>query len=171
MHRAGFLVVDRKTGPVKLVHVPRAAVSLTGGIQPETLRRALGREHFENGLAARLLLALPPDRQRRWTEAEVAKSVERSIEEVFTRLFSLEMEEGVGDELSPVILRLTPRGKEAWVAFFTQHAQEHVDITGDLAAVWSKLEGYAARRHGCRQGRRCARAIRHECAAPPRPRC
>src|SRR5207244_2361593 len=53
MHRAGQLIVDRKSGPEKLVHVPRAAVSIVGTIQPETLRRALGREHFEDGLAAR----------------------------------------------------------------------------------------------------------------------
>jgi hypothetical protein len=147
MHRAGQLIVDRKSGPVKLVHVPRAAVSITGGIQPETLRRALGREHFEDGLAARLLLAMPPARERRWSEVEVDPALETAVEKVFGRLYSLEMaKDGEGEgEPRPVALRLTPEGKAAWVRFFEGHARQHVDLTGDLAACWSKLEGYAAR--------------------------
>ena len=46
------MIVDRKTSGT--IYVPAAAVSIAGGIQPETLRRALGTEHRENGLAARL---------------------------------------------------------------------------------------------------------------------
>jgi hypothetical protein len=44
------IMVDRKSGQSKTIYVQRAAVSVTGGIQPETLRRALGAEHRENGL-------------------------------------------------------------------------------------------------------------------------
>ena len=60
MHGGRSIMVDRKTGDRKTIYVPRAAVSVTGGIQPATLQRALGRAYFENGLAARLLLACPP---------------------------------------------------------------------------------------------------------------
>ena len=70
----GTLLVNRKTGR-NLIYVPRAAVAVCGGTQPRTLAAALaGRyssdgsealekpsaEHFANGLAARLLLAMPP---------------------------------------------------------------------------------------------------------------
>ena len=44
------LTVDRKTGAVKMLHVPRAAVSIVGGIQPGVLRAAIGREHLQDGL-------------------------------------------------------------------------------------------------------------------------
>lgn len=71
LHRAGPLIVDRKSGQ-RTIHVSRAAVSITGGIQPVTLREALGRRHFDNGLAARLLLAMPPRRVKRWSEAQVS---------------------------------------------------------------------------------------------------
>jgi hypothetical protein len=145
MHRAGPVIVDRKSGPVKLVHVPRAAVSITGGVQPETLRRALGREHFEDGLAARLLLAAPLPRRRSWTEAEVDPDLEAAVEAAFSRLYALQLGESAEGDPYPVTLRLTPEGKRAWVGFFQEHAREHVDLTGDLAAAWSKLEGYAAR--------------------------
>jgi hypothetical protein len=146
MHRAGPVIVDRKSGPIKLIYVARAAVSVTGGIQPETLRRALGREHFEDGLAARLLLAMPPRRVRRWTEAEVKPALEQAVADVFGRLYCLDLEaDPESGESRPLTLPLTAEGKAAWVKFFGEHAREHVELSGDLAAVWSKLEGYAAR--------------------------
>jgi hypothetical protein len=145
MHRGGQLLVDRKSGAVKLIHAPRAAVSVVGGVQPETLRRVLGREHFEDGLAARLLLCMPPRRVRRWTEADIDPDLERQVGATFDRLYSLEMAESEEGDPTPVALRLTPDGKEAWVSFFTEHAREQVELSGDLAATWSKLEGYAAR--------------------------
>lgn len=65
MHRAGPLTVDRKTGR-RVIHVPRAAISIVGGVQPGALAAALAgryspregeegmdkpsREHFDNGL-------------------------------------------------------------------------------------------------------------------------
>ena len=63
MFGARDLLVDRKSEGQKPIFVPRAAVSIVGGIQPQVLRRALGPEHFENGLAARMLLTMPPTTQ------------------------------------------------------------------------------------------------------------
>jgi hypothetical protein len=145
MHRAGHLLVDRKSGPVKIIHVPRAAVSIAGSIQPETLRRALGLQHFENGLAARLLVALPPRRPKRWTELEVDPDLEEDLARVFERLYSLELVASDDAEPRPVTLRLTAEAKQAWRSFYDAHADEQAALTGDLAAAWSKLEGYAAR--------------------------
>ncbi len=45
------IVVDRKTS--EPLNVPCAAVSITGGIQPGTLQRALGQKYRDNGLALR----------------------------------------------------------------------------------------------------------------------
>jgi len=42
VHRADSLLVDRKSGAIKTIFISRAAVSVCGGIQPGTLRRALG---------------------------------------------------------------------------------------------------------------------------------
>jgi hypothetical protein len=139
------LVVDRKTGVPPVVHVPRAAVSVTGGIQPAVLKRALVREYFENGLAARLLLAYPPRRVKKWTEAEVDREVEARLDEVFRRLYALEPELDERGEPCPQVLGLTDEAKAAWIGFYGEHAEEQVAMTGDLAAAWSKLEGYAAR--------------------------
>jgi len=64
---------------------------------------------------------------------------------MFDRLYSLEPALGQDGESEPGIVRLSPEAKRAWIDFCSEHAQEHVDLTGDLSAAWSRLEGYAAR--------------------------
>ncbi|MFM9957267.1 MAG: DUF3987 domain-containing protein [Phycisphaerales bacterium] len=137
------MVVDRKTGG--MLYVPRAAVSIAGGIQPETLRRALGQEHRDNGLAARLLLTCPPRRAKRWTEADVNADTEAAVAMVFDRLFGLTPETDDDGDERPRLVTLADNGKRAWVTFYNEHAGEQVNLSGDEAAAWSKLEGYAAR--------------------------
>ena len=139
------MMVDRKSSLSKTIYVPRAAVSVVGSIQPEILRRALGVEHRENGLAARLLLACPPRQAKRWTEADITPDMENRIEAVFDKLYDLEPTVDQDGEAQPVTVPLSIDGKAAWVDFYNEHAQEQAELTGDLAATWSKLEGYAAR--------------------------
>ncbi len=139
------VVVDRKGGNSRTIYIPQAAVSIAGGIQPETLRRALGVEHRENGLAARLLLSCPPRRAKRWTEAEIDEAAEAQLERLFERLYELQPDADEEGEPRPRLVKMTPAGKAVWVSFYNAHAAEHADLTGDLSAVWSKLEGYAAR--------------------------
>lgn len=146
LFRAGTLLVDRKAGIPKTIYVPNAAVSVCGGIQPEILRSSLGREYFENGLAARLLLAMPPRTAKRWNEADVDKDVVEEVEGVFEGLLRMQFHvDGFGNAAAK-LLPLTLDGQEAWIAFYDRHAQEQAGLEGgDLAAAFSKLEGYAAR--------------------------
>src|SRR5262249_15248095 len=121
MHRAGPITVDRKTGK-RLIHVPQAAVSITGSIQPPTLAAALGREHFEDGLAARLLLAMPPRRQKRWTEADVSDETTGALDDLFGELLALDFALSADEEPEPYIIPLTPEAKTIWIAFYGEHA-------------------------------------------------
>ena len=161
MHRAGPLTVDRKTGR-RIIHVPRASVCIAGGVQPKALAAALigryqpqdgapeamskpDKEHFDNGLAARLLFAMPPRRPKRWTEDELPADTEAALETLVGRLLALGMIEDEKGQPQPVDISLTPQGKEAWITFYNAHAVEQAEMTGELAAAWSKLEGYSAR--------------------------
>lgn len=138
------ITVDRK-GAKRPLFIPRALVSVTGGIQPGILRRLLTTEHRESGLASRLLFTCPPRQKRTWTEAEITRDAEDSIARLLDRLLSLEPQiDDLGDP-EPVIVDLSPRAKREWIAFYNDHATEHVALTGDLSAAWSKLLGYAAR--------------------------
>lgn len=145
MHGARNLLVDRKTGDRTTIYIPRAAVSICGGIQPRTLRRCLGAEHEENGLLARLLVAMPPRRRKRWTEAEVSEQLHENMAEVFAKLFELAPNFDDAGQPYPKVIRLGEKAKKAFVAFANEHGAEQYELTGSLASAWSKLEGYAAR--------------------------
>ena len=144
MHRAGELLVDRKTN-MGIIHVPRAALSVTGGIQPMILKRALGKEHLDNGLAARLLLAMPPRQPKRWSDAEISPSTALRFSELYDCLLNLDF--GIDQDGSkiPIDLPLTESGLESWIDFYNLHGEEQGRLEGNLAAAFSKLEGYCAR--------------------------
>jgi len=145
MHRAGPVLVDRKTGDKTTIDVARAAVCIAGGIQPETLRRCLTPEFYANGLAARLLLAMPPKRVKQWTEADIGGNTLDAAGKLFDELLSFQPSTDVDGEPEPADVALTDEAKAAWVVFYNQHAQEQAELGGELSAAWSKLEGYAAR--------------------------
>ena len=145
MHNGESIIVDRKSGNPRTIYVPQASVAITGGIQPAILHRALGIEHRESGLAARLLLACPPRKAKRWTEADIDPAAEAEIAELLDRLFELQPTVSDEGELLPLVVGLTPEAKAAWKAYYNAHAQEQADLTGELSAAWSKLEEYAAR--------------------------
>ncbi|MEX2175365.1 MAG: DUF3987 domain-containing protein [Pirellulaceae bacterium] len=145
MHNGESIIVDRKTGIPRTIYVPQAAVCVCGGIQPAILHRALGSEHRESGLAARLLLTCPPRMAKRWTEADIDPAAEAEIARLVDRLYELQSTESDEGELRPVAVGLTAEAKTAWKAYYNTHAQEQADLAGELSAAWSKLEEYAAR--------------------------
>ena len=145
MHGGDALIVDRKTGTPRTIYVPQAYVSVCGGIQPAILNCALGTEHRESGLAARLLLTCPPRRPKQWTDAGIDPAAQADFARLLGRLYSLKS--AVDEDLNPVpvYIGMTPNAKRLWVDFYNAHGLEQVDLSGDLSAAWSKLEGYAAR--------------------------
>ncbi len=144
MFNGESIIVDRKTG-LKTTFVPEAAVWVTGGIQPGVLHRALGQEHRESGLAARMLLCCPPRKPKRWTEADISQSTEAAIELLLDRLYDLKTTVGPDGNHQAVILKLTRDAKFRFKQFVNSHGKEQVELSGDLSAAWSKLEEYAAR--------------------------
>lgn len=141
---AAPLTVDRKTGK-KMIYIPRAAVSIVGGIQPGVLKRAIGHEHMQDGLCARLLLTMPENRPVTWTDTIIDPSIEAALDSVIDQLLTLEPGTDEDGDAAPLPLPLTPEAKAAWVEFYNRHRTEQVELDDDLAAAWSKLEAYAAR--------------------------
>jgi hypothetical protein len=137
--------VDRRTGDRRTIHVRQAALPITGGIQPAVLRRALGVERRESGLLARLLLAAPPPRPQKWTEAEISIFTRQAYVDCLDRLYALVPDLDAEGREAARLLRLSPEAKRAWVEFHDLHADELAEHAGDLAAAWSKLRDVAAR--------------------------
>ncbi len=144
MHRAGPVTVDRKGGEGP-VHVAHAALSVTGTIQPRTLARVLGEDRFEDGFAARLLLAMPPSRKKKWTENDISTAASDALAGVFEGLLALDFESHSEEGPQPVIVTLSPEAKAEWIAFYDSHAEESAGLSGDEAALWAKVEGYVPR--------------------------
>jgi hypothetical protein len=134
--------VSRRTG--RSTHVRQAAVWLTGTIQPGVLRRALGVERRESGLLARLLLAAPPRRAKRWTTDTIGWLTREDFVRVLDNLYGLEHELKAGRAESRIV-RLSGDAETLFVKFHDEHNVETIEHTGDLAAAWSKLEETAGR--------------------------
>lgn len=132
----------RRTG--RSVHIRQAAVWLTGTIQPGVLRRALGVERRESGLLARLLLAQPPRRPKKWTTDTIGWTTREEFVRVLDNLYGLQHELAAGREESRVV-RLSRDAETLYVRFHDEHNLETIQHSGDLAAAWSKLEETAGR--------------------------
>jgi len=145
MHQAGRLLIDRKTGDKKTIFVRCAAVSIVGGITPSAFQRAIGSGHMENGLAARLLVVMPPRRPKRWVESRLSQSMEKRIERLYARMLVLDFAADDNEIPSPVDLPLEPDALAEFRRFVDEHGREQMEYDGHLASVWSKLEAMVAR--------------------------
>jgi DNA polymerase I-like protein with 3'-5' exonuclease and polymerase domains len=145
MFSAGTILVDRKTGPRPNLFVKRAAVCVAGGIQPGVLARALTQEFLDAGLAARLLMAMPPKRSKAWSEVEVDAATEAAYHDLLDQLRGLDFDQHPDGGRGPHVLTLSGEAKAAWVAYYNEWADEQSAVEGELAAAYSKLEAYAAR--------------------------
>lgn len=145
MWSATAMTVDRKSTKVPFIHIPRASVGVVGGVQPAILRQAIGREHRQNGLCQRLLLAMPEMTISGWTDATIDADAQDKMQQVFDRLFDLQPAADADGNAEPFPLDLTPEAKTAFVEYFNAHEVEMHAHDDDLAAAWSKLRAYTAR--------------------------
>ena len=149
-HSGNSVRIDRKGGEKKTIYIPRALVSVTGTIQEPVLRNLLtgdDAKHFDNGLAARFIMAMPPERTRQWREAVTPPALARHYVDLFSELLKLapniDAETG---RREPVTLTWTPQAKARFVDFVNAHGAEMRGFKSDrLKSAWSKLEGQAAR--------------------------
>ena len=139
MHTAGSVVSDRKSSGT--AYVPSAAVSVAGGIQPGALRRAIGTQHVENGMLARLLVAMPPRRAKVWHENQPDWGAVTAMAGVFDVLLD-DVPTATGE---PAVTDFTPEARVAWKPFYNQHGEEQNEATGALASMLAKIEAAAAR--------------------------
>ena len=86
--------IDRKTGDVKTISIDHPNVSVIGGIQPNTFKRALCADHFDSGLMARIILTMPPKRKRKLNRAIIEPRLKSSYSNIVKRLYSRPMAMG-----------------------------------------------------------------------------
>ncbi|MEM9374133.1 MAG: DUF3987 domain-containing protein, partial [Planctomycetota bacterium] len=139
----GSISLDRKHAGSD--HAERASVSICGGIQPGILKRVLTQTHQDNGLAARVLFAMPPERPMAWSEDTMSKATSDAMRLVFDRLFEMPMESLSDGELVPRVFAPTSDAKPIFVRFYDRIGEDVVGMEGAVRAAWNKLKGQAAR--------------------------
>ncbi len=149
-HSGNSVRIDRKGGDKKTIYIPRALVSVTGTIQEPVLRTLLAEgdsKHFDNGLAPRFNMVMPPERTRQWREATTPPALVQKYADLFRDLLNLKPDIEAGSERrEPVTLTWTPQAKARFVEFVNAHGAEMRKFKSDrLKSAWSKLEGQAAR--------------------------
>ena len=112
-------------------------------IQPAVFARALGAEHYENGLAYRPLLSMPIDisGRRRYTDPDL--SAIQKLNKMLNKLYALEY---FADDFSRPVHTDIPFSSQAsreWARFCDQIEQNVVP--GLKKAVWRKQKTYLAR--------------------------
>jgi hypothetical protein len=143
--RAGTINVDRKTGDQRHFFVRRAAVSITGSIQPRTLAKAFTEEFLESGGAARILPAMPPKKPKTWSALEIHVDTESAYHDLLDKMRSLGFRQVAGRANVPNVLKLNADAQALWIDFVNSWGIEQAQFEGEMAAVYSKLEAYAAR--------------------------
>jgi hypothetical protein len=145
MFNARPLLIDRARGLRKIVYIPRAAVSVTGGVQPEVLKAALARGQAQEGFGARLLMAWPPRRDRLFVRQPMPAKIRQEFADLLRTLRDLQPDRDADGEPVPRALPLVGGAEMEWFAFYRDWAFRQAGLTGELAAIYAKLECYAAR--------------------------
>lgn len=139
---------DRKTDRQQIA-IPFASVWVGGTIQPKVMAAAMSSDRRSAGLLARLLLVWPTPTPKAWTEKDVAIETEERLKLIIAKLLTLQhLEDMLTRSLFPRDLILSKVAHRRAAGFVNQHGAETYAQGGasdDLAAAWSKLEGYAFR--------------------------
>jgi hypothetical protein len=139
MYQGNPCLIDRKGSGT--LSVPRAAVSIVGGIQPELLRNALCGEHLFNGVASRVLFIAVPERPKKWNEETISDDSRKAWNSLLDEVLELRPNE----DRAPVDLPMAAEAKSAWVTYVNEHGQREAKEDEPLKAAMSKLEGATAR--------------------------
>jgi hypothetical protein len=143
MHRAQPLKVDRKTAPP--VRVERAALIVSGLVQPGVLAAALTGTDFDSGLVARLLLSMPPIPTRRWQPGGIPPIVERAFGAMVEKLYDLELDEDSHGNPVPRALSLDEKASQLWANFYNSLNADMAGQDERARAMMAKIECAAAR--------------------------
>lgn len=138
LYDAGPLSVDRKGGDS--IHVPRAAVSLTGGIQPGIFARTMTADDIDSGLLGRLLVAMPPAEELKWPDGDMDWAAVEAVRSLFQTLFDIPMPAD-----GPKVLDMEPDAQLIFKQFWQQQQREIRTASGAVKGMLSKINAAVLR--------------------------
>lgn len=145
LYDAGTLQVHRKSQRLPL-YVKRAALSLTGGIQPGVFKTTMTKDYQQNGMLARFLFAYPPATPLPFPSEEgTPNEVLRQLDELFDRLNELEPYAYEDNCFTPLRIHLSPEARTAYQDFYEGNSAEWYFNNSQQRSAWSKFNATALR--------------------------
>jgi len=143
MFDARSVSYQRRTGTPRDVRVRRAAVCVSGGIQPDILRTALSNPaYIASGLAARLLFAMPLKHCPRWSDAEPDQDANLRFGEIVSKLRTIPYNPKRG----PMTINLENEAHYRFVTYSDSLMARAENLDGGpMASALPKLARYSLR--------------------------
>lgn len=137
------IVVDRISR--QNLFVPSPFLSVTGGIQPDTLKDLSPEQGMKDGFIHRFLLVEPEPIPTPFTDIIIPTGLVESVGNIFSRLFDLQPDQDKEGSFSPVVIRPTQEALETWKEWYADHDNEVMkDGFPDIfRGPWAKLRGYS----------------------------
>jgi len=132
--------VDRKKQDAPIL-LERPFVSVTGCLQPDTIRTLLHENKSDDGFVDRILFAYPAARPPgQWSEAIVSPATREAVGGLFERLYELSFcPDG------PIRVKMNADAKRLWVEWYEYNQQELVEVADILRGAWAKMPSQCAR--------------------------
>jgi len=141
---ARTMIVDRKGGDPPTLYIKRAACSVYGTIQPQIFSKVMCDEFFDSGLAARLLLCMPPRKPKVWTDKVIPGGIYDIYRNTINNIY-LDGNTIYEHYKGPMQVFFSKAAKSLWQEWFNEWNQMLSRSQGEQAAALSKLEAYCAR--------------------------
>lgn len=139
-------VINRKNLKEPIV-IKNPFVSVIGCVPPDILEDLQDRRGRKDGFIDRILFVYPDRVCDEWTDYEMSSTTLREVEDVFNKLWNIQVPTKGDGSLEPVKLSFTPAAKKTWVGWYNAHCREEQSdqLPEYLRNPWAKLRGYCAR--------------------------
>ncbi|MCH9776579.1 MAG: DUF3987 domain-containing protein [Planctomycetes bacterium] len=145
LYDASSIQVHRKSQRLPL-YVKRAALSLTGGIQPDVFKSTMTNDYRQNGMLARFIFANPPPKPLPFPSEEgTPKKVLEQLDELFDTLNKYQPYRIEEDCFIPLRVYLTNEARNAYQTFYEGSNDEWYFSDSQERSAWSKLKSTALR--------------------------
>ncbi|WP_437194197.1 YfjI family protein [Planctomicrobium sp. SH527] len=145
---ANTIEIDRKQSFPPIIRIPRAYLSILGGIQPNILCKLFRGDNTDNGLFSRFLFSFPPDMPVKLQDDRLSDEIQSQWSNlIWTIRYGLELKTNEFGNSEPDLIELD---YNAWNLFHVVFEEIEQERTSELATFeektfLSKMRGYVLR--------------------------
>lgn len=135
----------RATGEARRVFVRNPHLSFCGCLTPGSMADFVRSKHGENGLVARMLVAMPDPKPALWSFHDPSDEVIGAYAERIEELANLRPDQRADGEFWPRSLRLDASARRTFIPYHDWSKRKATEATDNLSGMLSKLAGQTVR--------------------------